>query len=180
MDWKNLIILDCCAGGNPSDEFNAAHDMSYPVAINSVFGNRNVHTIDLRENSYAQVKSDYLTYHLDYQPDIIITNPPFNIALEIIKKALNDVKEDGYVIMLLRLNFFGSDERFPFFQEYVPEWSFVHHKRIGFTDKKDEFGRVVFDKKTGLPKKGSTDSIEYQHLVFRKGYKPEYTKLVVI
>ena len=62
----------------------------------------------------------------------------------------------------------------------MPEWCFVHHIRIGFLDKKDENGYVVFDPKTGLPKRGSTDSIEYCHMVFRKGINPEFTKLVVI
>lgn len=102
-----------------------------------------------------------------------------NCAIPIIEKALDDVAENGYVIMLLRLNFFGSKERKPFFDKYIPEWCFVHHARIGFTDKKDESGYVLFDK-NGQTKRGSTDSIEYMHAVWRKGYKPEYTKLVVI
>ena len=57
---------------------------------------------------------------------------------------------------------------------------FVHHIRIGFTDKKDSNGYTIINKKTGLPKRGSTDSIEYAHYVFRKGVKPDYTKLVII
>jgi hypothetical protein len=81
--------------------------------------------------------------------------------------------------MLLRLNFFGSQERKSFFDKYMPEWAFVHRKRISFTDKKDKDGYVVLDK-YGHAKRGSTDSIEYMHAVFKKGYKPEYTKLVII
>ena len=38
---------------------------------------------------------------------------------------------------------------------------------------------VEFDK-NGQAKRGSTDSIEYMHAVWKKGLKPEYTKLVVI
>lgn len=57
---------------------------------------------------------------------------------------------------------------------------FVHHIRIGFTDKKDKDGYTIFDK-DGVPKRGSTDSIEYMHAVWHKSnLKPDYTKLVLI
>lgn len=185
LGWDKCKILDICAGGN--DEIKDAngirelyHPMSYPTAIHNVFGNCNVNTIDIREDSLAATKGDYLTMNVkDYEPEIIITNPPFAIATDIIEKAINDVVDGGYVIMLLRLNFFGSEERKPFFEKYMPEWCFVHRKRMSFVDKKDNIGCVEFNKE-GKPKKGSTDSIEYAHFVFRKGVKPDYTKLVVI
>ena len=188
LDWNKLKILDPCAGGNKEirDKNNklieAYHPMSYQTAIHNVFGACNVNNIDIRENSLSEIKGDYLSMNAvkRFSPDIIITNPPFNIATSIITKALDDVADNGYVIMLLRLNFFGSKERESFFEKYMPEWCFIHHIRIGFTDKKDNDGHVIIDKKTGLPKRGSTDSIEYAHFVFRKEYKPEYTKLVYI
>ena len=184
LDWNNLKIIDTCAGGNNEikDEngiIEAYHNMSYPKAIENVFGSCNVDTYDIRENSFAIHKCDYLKTELEYKPDVCISNPPFFKCLDFIKKALSDVKDDGYVIMLLRLNFFGSKERKSFFNEFMPEYCFVHHSRIGFTDKKDESGYIVFDK-DGLPKKGGTDSIEYAHFVWRKGYNPEYTKTYVI
>jgi hypothetical protein len=186
LDWNNAKIVDCCAGGNAEviDEngrvIDVEHSMSYPIAINNVFGDVHINTYDIRKDSFAEFKQDYLTTKLDYEPNIIITNPPFNIAISVIEKALSDVKEDGYVIVLLRLNFFGSKERKPFFDKYMPEWCFVHHIRIGFLDKKDSDGYVIIDDKTGLPKRGNTDSIEYAHFVFKKGYKPDFTKLVII
>ena len=188
LDWNKLKILDPCAGGNKEIKndnnklVEAYHPMSYQTAIHNVFGNCNVNNIDIREDSLAETKGDYLKMDnvKKFSPDIIITNPPFNIATSIITKALNDVIDNGYVIMLLRLNFFGSKERESFFEKYMPEWCFIHHIRIGFTDKKDDNGYVIIDNKTGSPKRGSTDSIECAHFVFRKGYKPEYTKLVYI
>ncbi|MFG6378328.1 MAG: hypothetical protein K1W19_08445 [Lachnospiraceae bacterium] len=185
LNWNKIKIVDCCAGGNHEirDEYGIKeiyHPMSYQAAIHNVFGNCNVNNIDIREDSLAEVKGDYLEKDVKiFAPQVIITNPPFFSAVPIIEKALNDVAESGYVIMLLRLNFFGSKERWTFFDKYMPEWCFVHHVRIGFTDKKDENGYVVFDKH-GNAKRGSTDSIEYMHAVWRKGYKPDYTKLVVI
>ena len=96
--------------------------MSYPTAIKNIYGNCEIHTYDLREDSFAENKCDYLKEKLPYKPNIIITNPPFAIATDIIEKALQDVNDDGYVIMLLRLNFFGSQSREWFFEKYMPEW----------------------------------------------------------
>ena len=185
IDWNKIKIVDICAGGNDEikDEYGIKelyHPMSYQTAIHNVFGNCHVNNIDIREDSLAEVKGDYLKQDVkSFSPQVIITNPPFGLAIPIIEKALDDVANDGYVIMLLRLNFFGSKERKSFFDKYMPEWCFVHHIRIGFTDKKDENGYVLFDK-NGCVKRGSTDSIEYMHAVWRKGYKPDYTKLVLI
>ena len=185
LDWNKIKIIDPCAGGNKEirDDIGIKevyHPMSYQTAIHNVFGNCNVNNIDIREDSLAETKGDYLKMNVkDFAPQVIITNPPFNQAVPIIEKALDDVADDGYVIMLLRLNFFGSKDRKPFFDKYMPEWCFVHHIRIGFCDKKNADGYVEFDK-YGQVKRGSTDSIEYMHAVWKKGFKPDYTKLVVI
>lgn len=182
--FKNGIILDPCAGGNLEikDEVGIKevyHPMSYPIALTNVFGDLDIRTYDIRQDSFAENKTNYLDEKLDFKPNVVITNPPFKNAQNIIKKALNDVEDNGYVIMLLRLNYFGSNDRKPFFNEYMPEYAFVHHKRIGFVEKKNEDGYILFDK-DGVAKRGSTDSIEYMHAVWRKGCKPEYTKLFLI
>lgn len=184
IDWTSARVLDPCAGGNiekrnaDGDITELAHNMSYPVVLNKLYG---IHTdtIDIREDSLAEVKADYLTANLEPY-DIIITNPPFSRATEIIEKAHEDATDHGFIIMLLRLNFFGSLERQSFFEKYIPKWCFVHRKRISFTDRKDNKGRVRFNKTTGEPLKGATDSIEYCHMVFQNNVKPPYTKLIVI
>lgn len=187
LDWGYSKILDPCAGGNHEirDKHGikeAYHPMSYSTAIHNVFGEYcNVNNIDIRSDSLAETKGDYLTMDVKkFRPDIIITNPPFNLAVPIIEKAIEDVSDNGYVIMLLRLNFFGSQSREEFFKKYMPESVFVHHIRIGFTDKKDSNGYTVFDK-DGNPRRGSTDSIEYMHAVWNKNnLQPSYTKLILI
>lgn len=154
---EKSLILDPCAGGDKE------HPMSYPTAIRNIYGNdMKIGTIDIREDSLADIKADYLSYNFTIKPDIIITNPPFNKAIEIIQKALNDVEYGGYVIMLLRLNFFGSDARFAFFKTNPPKYCYIHHKRMSFTE----------DKKT--------DSIEYCHMIWQKGYQGEFTLTKVI
>lgn len=147
-------ILDPCAGGDNTTQ------MSYPKILNK-YG-FNVDTIDIREDSLADIKGDYLKINCKDKYDVIITNPPFNISLDIIKKAIDDVKDDGYVIMLLRLNYYGSDKRKDFFESIMPKYTFVHRKRMSFTDD------------------GKTDSIEYAHFVFKKGYNEKFSKLYVI
>ena len=148
-------ILDPCAGGDKN------HSMSYPEAIKSLINYNVLNTIDIRDDSLATTKDDYLKLNCNGLYNMIITNPPFNIAIDIINKAINDVKPNGFVIMLLRLNFLGSKQRFEFWQNNKPKYIFVHHKRMSFTDN------------------GNTDSIEYAHFVWQKGNRDD-TKLFVI
>ena len=153
---KDIIILDPCAGG---DEIN---EMSYPLALNKFNSNLIIDTLDIRSDSRAKVKGDFLETNTKGKYDVIITNPPFNISLDIINKALDDVKDDGFVIMLLRLNYFGGKVRRNLWENHMPKYCFVHNKRIGFLNN------------------GKTDSIEYCHMVWQKGYKPEFTKLAIL
>lgn len=151
------LILDPCAGGD------ATHPMSYPTAL-AEFGvdPAQIKTRDIRDDSPAEIKGDYLAADIGFQPKTIITNPPFVLAREFLEKALQDVAEDGFVIMLLRLNFFGSKIRLDLFQRHMPKYAFVHHKRISFTSD------------------GKTDSIEYAHFIWQKGNHPTFTQLKVI
>ena len=140
--------------------------MSYPKAL-ELFGvsKANITTVDIRRDSKAVIIADYLNTKISVKGkkfDLIITNPPFSHALPIIKKAFSETKPGGYIVMLLRLNFFGSQARYHFWQEHLPLYCFVHHKRISFTDT------------------GRTDSIEYMHAVWQIGNKVEFTKLKVI
>jgi len=149
--------LDPCAGGD------ANHPMSYPTVIKEVCCPEVLTTNDMRQDSLAELKENYLWLDVKKQYyDVIITNPPFYLAEKIIEKALRDVKDNGYVVMLLRLNFFGSNARKILFDRQMPIWSYVHHRRMSFTDD------------------GKTDSIEYMHAVWQRGNCPEFTMLRII
>lgn len=151
------LWLDPCAGGDEK------HKMSYPEVLKKMFG-VDIDTIDIREDSLADIKEDFLKIKFNEKEkfDVVITNPPFNLAQKIIEKSFECVKEGGYVVMLLRLNFFGSKARKPFWDMQLPVWSYVHHRRMSFTDD------------------GNTDSIEYMHAVFVKGQSPSFTMLKII
>lgn len=83
------------------------------------------------------------------RPDVIITNPPFSLAMEILEKSMKIVSEKGKVILLLRLGFLASDKRFDFMRGNPPTDMFVLHKRPSFTGKgtdSQEYGWFVWDK----------------------------------
>ena len=146
------------------------HSIEYPVlepcagnlAIADMLKTDMVYTNDINPDSPAATNLDYLQFNENWYNLYltIITNPPFNLALDIIKKALQDVVDGGEVIMLLRLNFLGSQKRHEFWQEYPPKIIYVLSKRPKFIN-------------------GKSDSIEYGWFVWQKGYKDE-THLKVI
>ncbi|WP_079709764.1 hypothetical protein [Paraliobacillus ryukyuensis] len=152
------LIIDPCSGGDKD------HLMSYPEALKQVgVDGLDINTFDIREDSLAEFKCDYLETKLPKKPRAIISNPPFLLAEQFIRKALNDVQNEGFVIMLLRLNFFGNKKRMKLWNEIgLPKYCFVHNRRMSFTDN------------------GKTDSIEYAHFVFQKGKKIDFTQLQVI
>ena len=54
---QDIYILDPCAGGCD------AHEMSYPKALNQIgIGANKITTIDIREDSLADIKTNYLQY----------------------------------------------------------------------------------------------------------------------
>ncbi len=173
-------ILDPCAGGNvepvswlfkeakggkPAVIFDIdATPCSYPKALRAVLGEVAITTLDIRPDSAAEYHRDYLNDPLpmDDQPHLIISNPPFSLALDFIRHSLVMVRPYGFVVMLLRVNFFGSAKRKPFFGACLPDSAYVHHERLSFTPD------------------GKTDSIEYAHMVWHKGSNPQSCALRVI
>lgn len=149
-------ILDPCAGGDNS------HPMSYPEAFKKI-GINNIKTIDIRQDSKADTIDNFLELNdLGYRPDIIISNPPFDLAMEFIEHSLELANDNGFVIFLLRLNFLGSKKRNKFLSNNMPSMIFVHSRRMSFTDS------------------SSTDSIEYAHFVWQKGINPKQSKLFLL
>lgn len=157
---QTLRVLDPCAGGVIDRE-----GMSYPLALAYFCRMQNtslydIHTVDIRADSPARVKCDYLARKCpEGSYDLVITNPPFCLALPIIQKAFKD--SSRYIVMLLRLNFFGTKTRKLWWQNNMPEFTYVHSERISFTG-------------------GQTDSIEYMHCVWNKLWHEKYTKLRII
>ena len=135
------------------------HDIQYPalepcagnMAIVDMLKTGEVYSVDIDTNSHAIAHADYLRWDVNQQYKTIITNPPFNIAIDIIKKALADVVDGGEVIMLLRLNFLGSQRRRSFWEDHPCKKIHVLSKRPCFIN-------------------GKSDSIEYAWFIWERGY----------
>lgn len=153
-------ILDPCAGGRVGFEHMSYVDALHEATPRLFPSLHKIDTVDIREDSRAEFKGDYLEFSPELKYDLIITNPPFNIAQKVIEKALREVVVNGFVVMLLRLNYLGSDERLLFWQRNPPQRIYVHSKRMGF-----------LRHRTDLPPKqrNATDSIEYAHFVWQNG-----------
>lgn len=172
-----LTWFDPCAGGGVQITHSKRsgtmttvnNPMAYPSVIEREFG-AEVVTQDIRRDSAA----DHIGSYIDMpetsppvlrsqtpviDPDIIITNPPFSHATQIVEQALKDVDGQGFVIMLLRLNFMGAQSREPFFRDNMPESIYVHSRRMSFTP----------DNKT--------DSVEYAHFIWRPHLNPKSAAL---
>ncbi len=154
---KTINWLDPCCGGDNNNE------ASYISVINKLYKPKNILGIDIRKDSKANIIMNYLDIEKKDISiyDIIISNPPFYLAEDFIKKSIECINDNGYVIMLLRLNFFGSKKRKHIFENNMPKYCFVHHKRISFMN-------------------GATDSIEYAHFVWKKGNNNDFCKTYVI
>lgn len=57
------VVLDPCAGGD------SKHKMAYPEALKSF--SKSIATIDIRNDSLAELQEDYLVQDLSYKPDSI-------------------------------------------------------------------------------------------------------------
>lgn len=151
---SRLEILDPCAW------WDNKHEMTYPSVILDLC-NVSVTTMDIREDSKATQKGDFLkSTRCNY--DMVISNPPFSHAIEFIQKGLEVVRDWWYVVYLLRLNFLEWLKRKAFYDKHAPKYIFVHHKRMSFTDD------------------WKTDSVAYAHFVRQKGFDADFTATKVI
>lgn len=155
---KHGSNLDPCAGGSKSETDST---MPYFDLVKSRFEN-SLTTMDIREDSLAEIKGDFLSLETEKRYDVIISNPPFNKAEEFIEKSYELLKDDGFIIFLLRIGFLGSKKRFDLFSNYQkvspPRYIFLHHKRPSFTSD------------------GGTDSDYYAHMVFSKSELVNYNE----
>lgn len=128
INSSDTLLEPCIGSGRISDEFPCGNKMKW---------------------AELAVGVDYLNTDKDLSADVIITNPPFSLALEFIKTALTrDMNESGTVCMLLRLSILGSKDRADFWREFpftnliviTPRPSFAK----GGTDN-SEYAWVIWD-----------------------------------
>lgn len=153
--FKPVRGLDPSAGGNRETMTMHPYGMPYAEEMKER-GIPDVWTMDIREDSLADFKEDFLNadnMEMFGKFDLIATNPPFNLAEGFIRKSIGMLKEGGVIMMLLRLNFLGGQKRKGLFDEFMPDYVLVHRKRICFNTNMKYLKR-------------QTDSIEYAHFVW--------------
>ena len=94
-------------------------------------------------------RTDYLTWtpKSRWAPDLIMTNPPFSLAVEFIERSRQLVDPYGLVVMLLQTGIEGSNDRREFWAKHRPILKLTPRPRPGFV-------------------KGGNDSREYAFYVF--------------
>ena len=127
-------ILECASGNNDISDL--------------LMGN--VITLDIDKDVNPTICINFLEFNHKNIFDTIITNPPYNLAIEFIKHSLNIVKDNGYVVMLLRLNFLESQTRKQFFIDNPLHSLYVLSRRPSFIN-------------------GKTDSTGYAWFIWKKG-----------
>lgn len=105
-----------------------------------------------KQKYWAEIQEgvDYLSTNFTKQ-DVIITNPPFSLTIEFIKKSLSELADDGTLAYLQRVNFLGSKCRVDFWTE------------VGFPNKTP----VIVPRPRFV--NGGSDSCEYMWMIWDKG-----------
>lgn len=104
-------------------------------------------TNDIDPDMECDYNHDYLDWTPENEFETILTNPPFNIAEQIIKKSIQDLEIGGEVIMLLRLDFLGTEKRRMFWKENPAKQIYALSKRPRFirSGGSNEYGWYVWE-----------------------------------
>lgn len=124
----------------------------------------NVKCSDIIDRGYTKdIKlQDFLEVDIPDNKFDIITNPPYKLAGEFVKHAL-DISVDGVkVAMFLKIQFLESAERYKLFKQYPPKYVYVASKRL----------RCAIN---GEFDKTSSGAMCYAWFVWKKGFNGEPT-----
>lgn len=144
---KDKPIWECAAGEKHLSKVFEEH--GYKVRSSDLI----VRTEDVEQ-------LDFLTSNETWN-GTIITNPPYNQAVNFIQKAMESITEGNKVIMFLKVQFLEGKSRKKLFEKYPPKIVWVSSSRI--TCAKN--GDFEYMKANG----GS--AVAYAFYVWQKGYK---------
>jgi predicted RNA methylase len=142
---KDGTILEPCAGNG--NFIKAIREFGYN---NNIIANelREIEVNNLIEAGANEVYTyNFLENKISEYPTTIITNPPFSIAEEFIRKCKTQFP-NSEIIMLLRVAFLESQKRYDFWQQYPVNKLYVLKDRPSFTGKGTDasaYGFFVWD-----------------------------------
>lgn len=112
----NMQVWEPCCGEGHISEVLRQHGYS-------------VKSSDLFDRGYGETPLDFLSYPHKWGGDII-TNPPYEKAVEFVEKAIKTIKVGSRVAMLLKIQFLETKKRRFLFQKYPPRYIYVFSERI--------------------------------------------------
>ena len=87
----------------------------------------NVKSTDLIDRGFGEVQ-DFLKFEGNIDGDIL-TNPPFKLAEEFVKKAKEVLQGGNKLILFLKIQFLESESRFKLFRNFPLKYVYVHSSR---------------------------------------------------
>lgn len=116
----------------------------------------NVKSTDIFDYGFNDELVDFLNYNGTFNGSIV-SNPPFNLSTEFVKKALNIVKEGHKVAMFLRLQWLEGTKRYDqIFKDNPPKTVYIFVNRQ-VSSKNDDFS--------------TSSAVAFVWIVWEKGYK---------
>lgn len=122
-----------------------------------------VYSTDLVDRGYGNGNIDFLkTTELSQDCTCILTNPPYNKALEFVNHSLELLPQGGYCVMFLKTTFLESKKRYnKLFSINPPKYVFQFVSRV-LCAKNGDFETMIA---------GGGSAVSYAWFVFQKGYK---------
>lgn len=156
-NWNNTTtVFEPCAGDGAIIKFLKEVKPELRIAANEI---DEAHADHLYHSGADKVDFyDFFGYEPNFCYDTVITNPPFSLAQEFITTILTKWRPKR-TIMLLRLNFLGSQKRKEFWNKFPPSRIYVLSKRPSFTG-------------------GGTDSQEYAWFVWDNNEYKQQIKVI--
>jgi len=102
----------------------------------------------------------YYPFEIEDKFDIL-TNPPFKYATEWVYKSMQHLKDGCKLILLLRIQFLETTNRYKLFKQYPPKYVYVHSSRQS-CGRNGQFTE-------------SNNAICFCWFIWEKGYKGETT-----
>lgn len=122
--------------------------------------------VDIDDYGYpGTIVQNFLDWKTDEIFDGVITNPPFMLAEEFIRKSLKLLKDGGEAAFFLKIQFLECEKRRDLYEELPPKYIYVNTKRVPTWAENQKL-----DPKTGKPWATTMCTAWY---VWQKGFKGE-------
>lgn len=139
---------------------------SFLLAARTTWPGSHIEAFEIQEQMVMTTRPAFVTHHHDLLVhgapegfDLILGNPPFNVADELIPSLVSQLGDGGVLALVLRLNYLGGQER------YRTIWRSIPPSHLMVMPARPGFDPIV----------GGTDSTEYAVFVWDAKHVGETT-----